>query len=126
MEKLPFIVCFLVVSSVLTVWAQHQAAFVVSGDLLPWYVRGFNCLVFYTMYLGKLLWPENLSIFYPYPHLQLAEAFVPPCCRLWCPSGVFFRVRSQPYLLMGWLWFVGMLVPVIGIVQVGMQAIADR
>jgi len=125
LEKWPFLLLSLG-SSAVTVWAQHHAEFVVSGALLPWHVRGLNCLVFYTQYLGKLVWPVNLSFFYPYTPMHLMEYV----CSISLPIAIsalaFLKVRSCSYFLVGWLWFLIMLVPVIGLVQVGMQAIADR
>jgi tetratricopeptide (TPR) repeat protein len=124
-EKLPFVALSLA-SSLATFWAQQAAEYVVSANLLPWYWRIANSLVFYTDYLGKMFWPVNLAIFYPYTPIHLWEficsALLPVLLSFFCLR----RARSQSYLLVGWFWFVVMLVPVIGLVQVGMQTIADR
>jgi Flp pilus assembly protein TadD len=124
-EKLPFVALSLA-SSLATFRAQQAAEFVVSANVLPWYCRIADSLVFYTDYLGKMFWPVNLAIFYPYTPIHLWEficsALLPVLLSFFCLR----RVRSQPYLLAGWFWFVVMLVPVIGLVQVGMQSMADR
>ena len=125
-EKAPFVVLSLA-SCVITLQAQKAAKYIASADqLLPWYWRVANSLVFYTDYLGKIFWPVNLAIFYPYTprHLwdYICSALLPVMLTLF----YLRRVRSQSYLPVGWFWFVLMLVPVIGLVTVGMQAIADR
>jgi Tfp pilus assembly protein PilF len=124
-EKLPFMALSLA-SCIVTFWAQNNGGAVVAIDRLPWYWRVADSLVFYTAYLGKIFWPQNLAIFYPYVHIPVRE-FV---CSALLPIllSIFFirRARSQPCLLAGWCWFLVMLLPVIGLVQVGMQSIADR
>ncbi len=124
-EKLPFVALSLA-SGIITIWAQQNGGATVPAGVLPWYWRAANALVFYTDYLGKIFWPENLAIFYPYPRMQVWEfvcsALVPVLLSVLCIR----RARVQPYLLVGWFWYVVMLVPVIGLGQAGMQAIADR
>jgi len=124
-EKIPFLALSLA-SSLMTFSAQQKAGYVVSADSLTWYWRIVDTLVFYTAYLGKTFWPANLAIFYPYRQIPLYE-FV---CSALLPVllSVLFvrRWRSQPCLLIGWFWFLVMLLPVIGLVQVGLQSIADR
>jgi protein O-mannosyl-transferase len=80
-------------------------------------------LAFVTM---GLYWPAKLAVFYPYPGVWPLATVLLAGGSLLGISVVFFVLRCQPYLLMGWLWFVGTLVPVIGLVQVGAQAMADR
>ena len=124
-EKAPFVALSLA-SCLVTFWVQQAAEYVVSANQLPWYWRIANALVFYTDYLGKMFWPANLAIFYPYTPIHLWEficsALLPVLLSVFCLR----RGRSQSYLLAGWFWFVVMLAPVIGLVQVGMQTIADR
>ena len=93
----------------------------------PFQERLANALVSYANYLGQTCWPVNLAVYYPHPcgtitAVQLGGAvlLLAPC-RDW-PSGSC----AQPYLAVGWAWFLGMLVPVIGLVQVGVQVRADR
>ena len=124
-EKLPFLMLSLA-SSFATLWAQSKA--VIELVALPWYCRAANVLVFYTDYLRKIFWPENLSILYLYPHLQMPTGEIVRSV-LWLSlvsAFCLWRMRSQPYLLTGWVWFGVMLVPVVGLVQVGLQSIADR
>lgn len=93
----------------------------------PFGVRLSNALISYVLYLGKAIWPSRLSIFYPYPRQtppawQLTGALI---LLLAVTVGVLLA-RKRPYLAVGWLWYLGTLVPVIGLVQVGEQGIADR
>ena len=124
-EKLPLL-ALAAVSCVVTPWAQREA--VKSLELLPFSSRVANALVSYVAYLGQLFYPVGLAAFYPHPGSalpcgQLSARF---CCWRAFPSAVLAWRRKCPYLLVGWLWYLGMLVPVIGLVQVGDQAQADR
>lgn len=87
-----------------------------------------NALLSYTRYLGKAFWPADLAVFYPYPvggplsaRVVAAGLLLAVIC-----VAVLARVRDRPWLAVGWFWFLGTLVPVIGLVQVGSQALADR
>jgi hypothetical protein len=125
-EKLPLLAAS-AAASVVTAVAQKQGD--VMADLsLGFGLRLANAVVGYVRYLGKTIWPSSLSIFYPHPG---------PSLPMWQAAGAFFilllitslvllRLRQSPWLSMGWFWFLGMLVPVIGLVQVGAQSIADR
>jgi Flp pilus assembly protein TadD len=124
-EKLPFIGLSLA-SCIVTIWAQGQAGAIIPFDHLPWEQRIENSLVSYTAYLGKMFWPANLSLFYPYTQIHPWEAVLSGLLLVFLSVCFIRRVRIQPYLLMGWLWFLVMLVPVIGLVQVGGQSMADR
>ena len=126
-EKIPLF-ALVAVSSVVTFLAEKGAGGLVHSDTLPISIRVANGLVSYVKYMGKMIWPHNLAIFYPHPGQGLpiwkaAGAGV----LLLCISIVVVRgARRYPYLLVGWLWYIGTLVPVIGFVQVGSQAMADR
>jgi tetratricopeptide (TPR) repeat protein len=86
-----------------------------------------NALVSYIVYLAKFVWPSGLAVFYPYPtDLPLWEPLAAAIALVGITAAVLHWRREYPYLLVGWLWFLGTLVPVIGIVQVGAQARADR
>ena len=90
-------------------------------------VRLENAVVAYAMYLWKMIWPSHLAPLYPHPGDSLAAWQVAiSLLVLLAVTGVVLRFRSKRYLLTGWLWFLGTLVPVIGLVQVGDQAMADR
>jgi tetratricopeptide (TPR) repeat protein len=126
-EKVPFFVLS-VISSVITFLVQRSSGAVSDIDALSLNNRIANIFLSYAQYIGKMFWPQNLAAFYPFnvgsiPFWQAAA------CALLLLGISFFVVRfgrSQRYLLTGWFWFVGTLVPVIGIVQVGRQSYADR
>ena len=115
------------VSCLVTVIVQQKAGAVGDLEVFPLGLRSANALVAYAVYLIKMIWPSDLAFLYPYPEnipiLQVAGAgflLVAISC-----LAVLTR-RRHPYVLFGWLWYVGTLVPVIGIVQIGSQARADR
>jgi len=113
-------------SCVATVMAQQRAIQQVKDSSLP--VRLDNALVAYVVYLGKLIWPSHLVVLYPLikggpPVWQAIGGFV---LLAGLTAATFLLRRRHPYFLVGWLWYLGMLVPVIGILQVGRQAYADR
>jgi tetratricopeptide (TPR) repeat protein len=86
-----------------------------------------NALVSYIVYLVKFVWPTRLAVFYPYPaDLPVWQPLLAALLLAAVTAAVLWQRRSRPYLTVGWLWFLGTLVPVIGIVQVGAQARADR
>ena len=97
-------------------------------NALPLKARIANAFLSYARYIGKMFWPQNLAVFYPFDAGSFAFWQVAMCVLLLLVISVFvIRFgRNQKYLPVGWFWFVGTLVPVIGLVQVGMQAYADR
>jgi Tfp pilus assembly protein PilF len=126
-EKLPLFAMALA-SSAITVVAQRQGGAVMRLELVPLSVRAANAIVAYAQYLRKLVWPVDLAAMYPMSRdlpdpLILAGSAALLVAVTALALGV---VRRHPYVLVGWLWFLGTLVPVIGIVQVGVQAMADR
>jgi tetratricopeptide (TPR) repeat protein len=124
-EKIPFFL-LAAISSVLTLLAQRSEALVaLENHPLP--LRLQNAVASYAGYLGKSFWPAKLAVIYPLPKefalIQIGSAALV----LALITFVAWRWRREkPHLLFGWLWFLGTLVPVIGIVQVGGQAMADR
>ncbi|MBI3932699.1 MAG: tetratricopeptide repeat protein [Acidobacteria bacterium] len=125
-EKLPLFGLVLL-SSALTVAAQKGAGAVTSLTAVPLEARLTNALVAYVRYLEKMFWPDSLSAFYPHPGLSLGAAEVGGAALLLVAlSFVASKARGAPYLLVGWLWYLGTMVPVIGLVQVGSQSMADR
>jgi Tfp pilus assembly protein PilF len=124
-EKVPLFVLS-AASSVVTILAQ-RASGAVGGAPFPLGTRIENAIDSYAMYLAKTFWPKNLALFYPYAGNSLALWKVGLAALLLSVITVaVIRLRSRPYLPMGWLWFLGTLVPVIGVIQVGNQAMADR
>jgi tetratricopeptide (TPR) repeat protein len=126
LEKWPFFV-LVAVSCVITFLAQHQGGMVVSLEAIPLHYRLGNVPLAYTRYLLKMLWPVHLAIFYPLPKTISPLAVVAAVAVLLAISAAAWLGRKRgPYGLAGWLWFLGTLVPVIGLVQVGHAAMADR
>jgi Flp pilus assembly protein TadD len=116
------------VSAGLTLAAQSRGGAVSGLTTYPAAVRIENAIVSYAAYIGQMLWPARLSFFYPHPHGSSSPAAVFAAALLFAAAtaGAFGLARRRPYVLFGWLWYAVTLVPVIGIVQVGMQARADR
>ncbi|HVX59777.1 MAG TPA: tetratricopeptide repeat protein [Pirellulales bacterium] len=116
-------------ASFLTFYAQqHGGAMANAVARLPLGVRCANALVAYLTYLGKMFWPVQLAAFYPHGGQQAAswEAAIAAAGLLAVTVASFAAARRSPHLLVGWLWYLGTLVPVIGLVQVGEQSMADR
>jgi tetratricopeptide (TPR) repeat protein len=125
LEKLPLL-ALSVASSVMTLLAQRTA--MKTTDDLSFSARIANALVAYTVYLRQMVCPTGLAVFYPHPRdgLPAWEAAGAAVLLAAITAVVLARRQRQPYLLVGWLWYLGMLVPVIGLLQVGDQAMADR
>ena len=125
-EKLPFFGLAAAVSLV-TYIAQRQGHAIQSFGSLPAGLRIANALVTYIVYIARMFWPAKLAVFYPYSHQLPAWRAVAAGIAL---AGITFlalrRFRPYPYLAVGWFWYLGTLVPVIGLVQVGGQSSADR
>ncbi len=138
-EKIPFLLLS-ILSCVATYLAQAGSHSVTAG--LPFRLRAANAVVSYLKYIGKTFWPSNLAVFYPHPDTRygLPATAGYPASEQW-PWGLvllgalllagiscvaLWRARRWPWLFTGWFWYLGTLVPVIGLVQVGMQAMADR
>src|SRR5581483_2094061 len=97
----------------------------IGTESLP--LRLENVALSYAAYLGKLFWPFNLAVFYPYPDSISIWQALGAALLIGAISWTVIRAMGRhPYLGVGWFWFLGTLVPVIGLVQVGMQALADR
>jgi Flp pilus assembly protein TadD len=97
-------------------------------DQLPFLWRVNNTFVSYVTYIWQMLWPVRLAVFYPHPNdrLPLLEVAAAIAFLVGVSLLVIYLRRTKPYLVTGWFWYLGMLVPVIGLVQVGEQAHADR
>ncbi len=126
LEKLPLF-ALAAVSMGLTLSAQQHIGAVAAFDTLPLRVRLSNAAVSYLAYLGKAIWPAGLVPFYPYRESLPAGIVVASAAGLIALTATAIAVvRRAPYVTVGWLWYVGTLVPVIGIVQIGGHAMADR
>ena len=126
LEKVPFFVLS-VLASVTVFWVQRRSGVLYGLDPFPLSARIGNALTSYTAYLEKMAWPVNLSVFYPHPLSGLGWGET-----LWAfavlaaVTALCWRFRDRRYLTVGWCWYLGTLVPVIGLVQVGVQSMADR
>ena len=126
MEKLPFF-ALSVISCIITFYAQFRGGAVAKTKLVPISFRIFNSLVAYVNYIFKMILPINLSVIYPLPETITILHGLATGLLLAVISTISIRMgRRHPYLIVGWLWYIGMLVPVIGLVQVGKQSMADR
>ena len=124
-EKVPLFVLALIVAFLTSrgIAPAHSAA-----DHLPFLARTGNAFVSYLVYIWQMIWPANLGIFYPYPQngLPIWQPIVAAAVLLAITIAVFALRKSHPYLGVGWLWYLVMLLPVIGIIQINLQAHADR
>jgi hypothetical protein len=135
LEKLPFFI--LAAGSCAITWHAQQYLYAVrSLDEYPFSVRALNAMDAYGAYIGQMMWPVDLGVFYPHPKDLLSHSGIAGLIS-WRVVGATLllfgatlfacaKMRSYPYLLVGWFWYVGTLVPVIGLVQVGAAARADR
>lgn len=126
-EKAP-LVALSVASSIVTIIAQQRGGALSSFSRLPLWLRTCNAAVAYVAYLWKTIWPTSLAIYYPYPANYLNwPKFAGAFAVLLTLSALFLVVfRKKRYAAVGWLWYLGTLMPAIGIIQVGSQAMADR
>ncbi len=113
-------------AALVTFFAQRSSGAVATLAALPLGFRLQNAIVTYAGYLWSLLWPTQLAVFYPYRTLPLAEVAASLAVLIALTALAWRTRRTRPYLLVGWLWYLGTLVPVIGIVKAGDQAMADR
>jgi hypothetical protein len=126
LEKLPFFALSAAGSIVMSI-AQKGNMSIWSLTELSWSLRLENAAVSYLRYVSKMFWPTDLAVIYPYPHHWPAALVMTAAAFLVAWTGLaLWRNRENPYLAVGWFWFLGTLVPVIGLVQTGMQSMADR
>lgn len=126
-EKLPLF-ALAAASCAITLWAQAKGGAIQPLHTVSVGTRLANALYSYLVYLCKTFWPFGFAVYYPHPGptLSLWKPLVALIALCMISIGVWLQRSARPYLLVGWLWFLGCLVPVIGIVQVGDQAMADR
>ena len=126
LEKVPFFL-LTALSSIVTYAVQQKGGAVATLESIPLPYRVANAFVAYARYLKKAVWPADLAIIYPIsgtaPWWQIGGALA---LLMAISIAAVYWSRHRPWLLVGWFWFVGMLVPVIGLVQVGIQSMADR
>jgi protein O-mannosyl-transferase len=125
-EKIPF---FLLVGafSAIAVWAQSRGG-IRSLDAVPIRARVLNAIAAYGWYAWKALVPLDLAVFYPHPieSLHPLDVLIPAAFLVAATGLALFNVRRRPYLIVGWLWYLGTLFPLIGLIQIGKQRVADR
>jgi len=125
-EKIPFFACTLL-SSVITIYAQGKGGAISNLETVSFWVRIENALISYVKYITKALWPVDLGVLYPiqfsFPLWQVIGALL--VLLLFSVIAVMSG-RRHPYLPVGWFWFLVALLPVIGLIQVGAQSMADR
>jgi Tfp pilus assembly protein PilF len=125
-EKVPLFVLS-AASSTLTFFVQQHGGNVATLNLLPLEARTANAFVSYLSYLVKTVWPRKLALYYPHTKIISSSQIILSVAFVICLTLlVFWAARRLPYLLTGWLWYLGTLFPVIGLVQVGFQRMADR
>jgi tetratricopeptide (TPR) repeat protein len=111
----------------MTIYAQQKRGAIVSVSSIPFGFRIENSLVSCLRYIYKTFWPRDLAVFYPYPtDIPLWQAIGALMLLLLASVAAVRCWRDRPYITVGWFWFLVMLVPVIGLIQVGSQAMADR
>jgi len=126
LEKIPLFV-LVAISSAVTFYAQKHGGGVATLEVIPIKARVANALVSYVKYIGKMVYPSKLAVIYPHPGMLPWWQIAGACLLLVSISFLAIRVVKQsPYFAVGWLWYLVTLVPVIGLVQVGTQSMADR
>ena len=124
LEKIPFFALALA-SCAVTLFVQNHAIWPAAS--LPFHFRLANVLMSYVRYISKIFLPKDLALIYPYPHYWPLAGVIAAALVLAMLSAIFIlQAKRFPYLVTGWFWFLGTLVPAIGLVQVGVQAMADR
>jgi len=127
LEKIPLFLLS-VASSIVTYIAQSRGETIAALDTIPITIRCLNGCLAYVQYLWKMIWPSNLAIIYPHPVNSL-PVWSGIAAGLFLVLILFLAIRyafRYPFFLTGWFWYMGTLIPVIGIVQVGLQSMADR
>jgi protein O-mannosyl-transferase len=125
-EKIPFFALSLA-AGLLAIYAQHKGGATKGLEAVPFALRLENALVAYAKYLFKTLWPVDLGVLYPIPASFALWQVAGSLIVVLSISAAVVRARhNRPYLLVGWFWFLVTLLPVIGLIQVGSQSMADR
>lgn len=125
LEKIPLLL-LAVASSIITMVVQRAGGAVISLNQASLFLRLENAVLSYGIYIKKMIWPSRLAALYPYPYaLPLWQVAFASLFLIGITLAVL-KLRNYPYLAVGWFWFLGTMVPMVGLVQVGNQAMADR
>lgn len=126
-EKIPLLL-ITIASSIIVFITQRAGGALTSSVAVPLKFRIINAIISYVTYIGKMFWPSRLSVFYPYlpSKLTLWSAAVPLLLLLAISVIVLLLAKRHGYLVTGWFWYLGTLVPVIGLIQIGSFSFADR
>lgn len=127
LEKIPFLILS-VIFIYATILSLKYSGTIMASDLTPMDLKVKNAIVSYLVYMGKMFWPKDLSIFYPFPDIIPMWQVMGSILTLILISALaLINYRKYPYFIVGWLWFIGTLVPVLGIIQAGLwPAIGER
>jgi protein O-mannosyl-transferase len=125
-EKAPFLL-LTIASSILTYWGQEKSELVASLEAIPLAARFQNTIISYGSYLRKTVWPSDLAIWYPYKFtVPFGEFLFFLILLIGITVAVIYTVKKFPFLFVGWFWYLGTLIPMIGLVQLSWIAMADR
>ena len=125
LEKFPLLLLS-AASAIVTMMAQRSGGAVLQSAARSPLLRLENVIVSYGLYIKKAVWPSHLAVLYPYPHALPAWQVAVSAIFLLAITFAVLKSRERRYLLVGWFWYLGTMVPMIGLVQVGNQAMADR
>jgi protein O-mannosyl-transferase len=125
LEKVPLLVLS-AASAVITMIVQRAGGAVISTKHVSIWMRIGNSILCYAVYIEKMFWPRQLAILYPYPHSLVRWQVALAAIFLAAVTWLVLQHRDRRYLVVGWFWYLGAMVPMIGLVQVGNQAMADR
>ena len=125
LEKIPLLILSIIFVYI-TIYAQKTMNAFDNPAVLPLVKRITNALVAYCLYLRKFIWPTDLQVFYPFNSIPLWQIILSVVLLAMITFSAFKNIKKHPYFAVGWLWYLGTLIPVIGLVQVGRQSMADR
>jgi len=126
LEKIPFFILTFA-ACIAAIWAHHKGGSVSSEDIYPFIQRAANAIVSFSVYLSKIIWPHDLVIYYPYNFsLPMWKILISGLVITVISIIVLRNTKKMKFLFVGWFWYLGTLMPVIGLMQVGSQAMADR
>lgn len=126
-EKIPLLI-IVIISCVVTYLVQQGGGAIRLSETFPLKLRIANALISYISYIAKMFYPASLAVLYPHPgeSLPLWQSYISLAILVFVSALVILAIRKHPYLFVGWFWYLGVLVPVVGFVQAGVQAMADR